>query len=649
MDADRQVQQADERAAQSARPQVRVLAEDTSPEGTPLPDVTDLISQIGAPAGTPPVGPVNKGIVGDETIEAAFQSAIEQTETTARTHISPYKSPDTSKYLEAAEGLNAIFFGNAADIKQQREQYEAATEKRKQAESERAAGEKELIQEEARKASILSAWHEHFNKIFGVGGNEDRLVQKTQMHNELSDYLVKFQTGLEGLKDSVARDAEELRQESSVNFLDDPGRWLAGIFKIPQLHAKVQAGVQEIGIKNDQAKGLDEALREIQTDIDSTVANNKAANEARAATLPTTTAAQAAAKSKIVAAQATEASAKADQDLIQQNSRFAGQAFSEASTMTNERKAQLQLEMEAEKTKWDVSVQEALKGDRIALIRLKLAQLLQDKQDSDVMRVALQNGGLQLGLPEGTLTKGRFKALKPDQQGALLQAAVGFYGATPGDAFETWTLNRRAGNVGPNLAPQVNRILVDTEQWLQQQLASPAFTEKLRNIPKAEQAEYIKNTVNKRFDDFRRNPASDPQHNPFYEVNPAQVLQTLPKLAGTELGKALQTITSNSPSTKEVIAVLRGAAKTPEAGDKLVAQYYQLNTRVRNALVDYRRFGTVGDTTYIYNQESGGGFFNNKVITTDLTNETQVRKTRLQIELNDKLLKARMNDTIIAP
>lgn len=619
-------------------PDLMFGGEDGTPLITAAPerDISSIITNYGQPSAFVPQKP-DAGSISDLDIEKQMQIAIDAVGQVAMRSVPQYKSPDTAKYQDAVQRVRDVATGNAEDLATQRRDFSTASAQEKQAILAKGTATIEKNNaDQARVQSIADIAYKAIHEM-GVDGNANRISEKVGQFHALNDQYLTLEQTNQALKQSVAADAEKLRQESAVTFGDDPLRWIEGIFTIPQLNDTVDAGIKQIGVLDNKQATLKAAIDSIGTDINETVAAAKDSIELRNRTIPAITAQQAAAENNFAAATSTEKAAAADKDLAKQNSLFAGQKFAETVTAENSERAAAVLKQQEAELQWRSGVQAVGKAASDAEAKLKIVDMMTKMQDSQQIRGMLKLAEIRMGYPEGSLTYSRYKNLPDSQKEFVFGTAMGFTGATPGDAFFNWRDAASKGlQPGPGLPVQSQKMLEDTKAFIQQISSNPQIKLDMQGMNKDQQRQYLANKINERYANFQANPATDAEHNPYYEQSPQRVAQAVVAAGGnlgdTKIGKILQPFITGSsvPNTDMIIAALRdGAANTEEAA-AMISQYYQLNTRVKNGAVDYAAFGLKPSDTYIYRAKLPGAVFGNNIAPVDLTNQTEVKNFLLR-------------------
>lgn len=614
---------------------------DKEDDGTPLPPPgteTDIASLIGG-FGQSPVnftgGTAQASNIGDEQIMRQLQVAIDAVGNAASKSVPGFKSADTAKYMDTLSQIQHLYSGDSRDIDEQRTAYGKATAQEKQGMQAEAAGGMEKNIADQAKAQKIADIQSKLNFEFGLDGTNDRISEKIGQFHKINDEYLMVERANTNLKESVAQDAAKLREESSVSFLDDPIRWLEGIFTIPQMNDTVEAGVKQTQILDSKAAGLKEATASIQGDINETISAANAAAEARSKALPSITAAQAAAGNNIIAAKATEATAKADQDLARQNSAFAGIKFAEAAAANSAEHGAVALAQQQSEQEWRAGVTAVSKAASDAEAKLRIVDLMTKMQDNQQIIGMLKLAETRMGYPPGTLTLSRYKGMPDTQREYIFGQALGFTGSTPGDAFFNMRDAAAKGiQPGPNTSPQTRKMITDMKGFVEQLSASNEFKTKIAGLPKEQQQAMLKQAVNERYAILKNNPTQATDVNPYYEVTPTTVATLAPSIAQTKIGKILQPFVGQptSPTTGMVISALRdGAADSTEAA-RMISQYYQLNVKVRNSVTDFQSFGAKPAESYQYSYRIPGPIFSSGNTRVDLTNETEVKNMLLRQE-----------------
>lgn len=621
-------------AGEDQAPQIQALKPDTPrliTQGTET-DISDLLQGYGNKQAFTPGQPSGSSI-SDEDIQRQLQIAIDAVGKAASKSIPAYNSPDTAKYLDALQRVRAVANDNVADLDQQRKDFGTASAQEKQAIHSIATAQVQKENADQARAQHIADINYAVNHEFGVEGNADRLADKVGVFHQLNDKYLAIEETNQKLKASVAQDAAKLREEASVSFGDDPIRWIEGIFTIPQLNDTVEAGTKQIQVLDNKQATLKSAIDSIQTDINETVAAAKDAKEARASTVPSITAAQASAVNNLAVAQATEKAAQTDKALATQNSTFAGQKFAQVVTEENAEHSAIVLKQQNNELIWRSGVQQVMKADSDATAKLRIVDLMTKMQDNQQIIGMLKMFETRMGYPPGTFTLSRYKALPDTAKEFVFGQALGFSGATPGDAFFNMRDAAQKGiQPGPGISPQTEKMMRDMKSYVEQLAGGKAAQTDTAGMNKEQQKAYYVQKVNERYLQLQANPTTDANVNPFYEQSPQQVALHSPGIAQSKIGKILQSYISGSsmPNTDMVVSALtKGAENTDEAA-KMISQYYQLNMKVRNSSIDFQSFGAKPTNSYFYNYRVPGPIFTGTTGRVDLTNETEVKNMLLR-------------------
>lgn len=591
----------------------------------PTNDISGLIQSFGqSPTVT---GKSPSSSISDEDIERQLASFIDAVGKVAGRPIPAYQSPDSAKYLDAVQRVRDTATGTVRDVEKSRADFGTASNQEKQAIQASASANIEKTNADQARAQRVADIAYNANDMVGVNGNADRLAEKVGVFHQLNDEYLAREQASQQLRDSVQQDAAKLREETSVSFSDDPIRWLEGIFTIPKLTDTVEAGVNQIKIEDNKLAAMQEGIKGVQGDITESIAAAKDAFEARSRTVPTITAAQAAATNNLTAAQATEQAAKTDKELARQNAGFAGQKLAEVVTAESaERGAQVLAQQNAELT-WKSGVQQIIKADSDAKAKGLIVELMTKIQDNQQLASVLRMYETRMGLPAGSMTLSRYKSLPDRGKEFTFSMAAGFSGATPGDAYYNIRDAAAAGlQPGPAISEQTDKMLRTMRSYTERAFADKTVQQELSGKNKDQQRAIMVQKVNEKFAEWQANPTIDPVDNPYYEQSPHNIALHSPGIAQSKIGKILQPfITSSSaPSTDQVIAALRDGAANPDEASSMISQYYQLNTKIKNAVTDFQAFGAKPVTSYLYSYKTPGPIFRNSTGRVDLTNKTDV-------------------------
>lgn len=620
------------------------LAFGQDPEGTPLvsenpeSDISGLLQAFGQSPTTTGKSPSSS--ISDEDIERQLAVAIDAIGKVAGRTVPAYQSPDSAKYLDAVRRVRDTATGTVRDVEKSRADFDTASNQEKQAIQAAATAGIEKTNADQAKAQQIADIAYKVNAMVGVDGNADRLSEKVGVFHQLNDEYLAREQASQTLRDSVQQDAAKLREETSVSFSDDPIRWLEGIFTIPKLTDTVEAGVNQIKIEDNKLATLKEGIMGVQGDINESLAAAKDAFEARSRTVPAITAAQAAAQNNLTAAQATEKAAAADKEMARQDAGFAGQKLAEVVTAESaERGAQVLAQQNAELT-WKSGIQQIAKQDSDAKAKIAIVELMSKIQDNQQVAGVLRMFETRTGLPAGSMTLSRYKALPDRGKEYVFGMAAGFSGATPGDAYFNIRDAAAAGlQPGPALSEQTDKMLRTMRAYTEQQFTQKAVQQELAGKNKDQQRAVMVQKVNEKFAEWQANPTIDPQNNPYFEQSPQNVALQSPSIAKTKIGKILQPyITSSSaPSTDQVISALRDGAASPDEASSMISQYYQLNTKIKNAVTDFQAFGAKPVTSYLYTYKMPGPVFGSSTGRVDLTNKTEVSNMLLRQQKSKEL------------
>lgn len=552
----------------------------------------------------------------DDYITQYFKSAIEAVQNAANKQIPAYNSPNTQQYIDSLKKLRILHDGNADLLDQYTKQFERATEAEKagmQAEASAKIAENNANQQRSQQVADIAA---ALNEQNGVGGNADRLAQKTQVFHQLNDQALT-------LKASVEQDAAALREETAVNFTDDPIRWLEGVFKIPQLNDKLEAGEQQVKVLDNQIAG-------VQNDINETLAANAQALEARSKAIPNITAQQNAAANAMAAAIATEKSAKADQDLVKQSAAFTGIKFAEALSTNSAEHAASALQQEQAMNEFRAKMQEVVKANTDAEAKLKIVDLMEKMQDRRSIEAVLRLAETRMGLPPNTYNYTTYARSSPKEKEFLVGVAAGYAGTTPGDAYYNYRdAAERGQKLGPGISPQTAKMLTDMHEYVEGlgRATGGPYSQAINGKNKEERRDISKSFLNDKMREFANNPTRDPQKNPFYEVTPQIMATHFQGFAQTAEGKMLEPLIKSPtfPGTADVVSTLfAGNGFDVNKAARSISQYYQLNMQTRNAVTDFRSVGVNPPVQYNWIPPKIGPIFGNPA-PIDLTNEAQVR------------------------
>lgn len=594
----------------------------TSAESKPASNANEISSFLGLSPNSPTraATEVPKTFTDDE-ISQYFQSAIDAVGRASNTQITPYKSPNTDAYIQSLKELRVLHDGNLDDIDVQRQLFENATAEEKKALQDKASADIAMNNANQQKAQGLSDLAYSVMEQMGVGGNADRLADKVGVFHQLNDKSLM-------LKASVERDAAELRDETGVSFMDDPVRWLGGIFKIPQLTEHVDAGIKEMGV-------LDNTIAGVKDDINETVSANTAAFEARSKTLPSITAQQTAAANAAAAAVATEKSAKADQELAKQSAAFAGIKFGETLAENSAEHGAAALAQEKAMNEFRAKLQEVVKANSDAEAKLKIVDLMEKMQDRRQIEGMLRLAETSLGYPPGYLTVTGYMRSPDKLRQFYVAQAAGYGGITPGDAYFNYKdAASLGGKPGAGLSPGTAAMLANLHQFVQSlPTTDTKFAQDIQGKNAAERIDIEKNYVNQKVKTWAAYPTTDKEHNPFYEPSPATIALHFQGFATTAEGKLLQPFIQQGvtpPRTEDIVALLAKNAKTIDLAAESISNYYKLATQVRNSITDYQRLGiSKPPTAYNWATNISGPLFQGQRIV-DLTNPTLVANFLLE-------------------
>jgi hypothetical protein len=563
---------------------------------------------------------------GDETmrfLEAAIKSAQDATQMT----VPSYNSPNTAAYVDSLKVLRSLHKGDLANIDEQQKLFESASQAEKQAMQAHATAEIEKSTADQQKAQQIADIAYQVNHMVGSEGNADRVAEKMGTFRSLNDRA-------EVLKESVMKDAAALRDESDVSFFDDPGRWLAGMFVIPQLTDKLEAGTKQVDLLNNEISG-------VQNDINETLSANNAAIEARSKGIPSITSQQAAATNAVIAAKAAEESAKADKELAKQNSTFSGVKFATAVAENSAEHGAAVLAQEKAMQEWRVGMQRIAKAETDALAKLRIVDLMDKMKDRAEIRETLKLASIRMGYPEDFINYTRYARMPPAVQQFVFGQAVGYTGTTPGDSYYNWRdVSAKGLNPGPNMSPQTVKMLSDIHRFAESLPEDQKFALETKGMSKEQQRDIEKTYINQKYKNMALQPTSNPAENPFYEVTPALAAAKYQQLAQTQVGKILEPLikSTTAPRTEDVVATLIQGSKdvtgnvNPELAADMVSGYYRLNMKVRDSITDFKAVGIIPPAAYPFPYTIGAGplFKSNRIA--DLTNRESALRMILEKE-----------------
>ena len=578
---------------------------------------------------------LSAGNITDSDIDSLYQATIESMQHAIGMQIPSLKSTDTDKYIKRLGELRALYQGNQKDLDALQQQYQSATASQQAAIAQGTEAKIQEIKANQAKAQQIADIAQNMNEITGVGGNDSRLAAKIQLKNQISDSLIPLGNRSVALKESIQQDAQKLQEEQNVGFFDDPARWLEGIFTIPQMAHQIDAKKLEVGTLDSEIAGVTNTVQGIQADINENVAVGKAATEQRALGLPSLTAQQAAAQANIQAAAGTEAVAKTEQDLIKHNVEFAGIRFSEAVAENSAEAQQIRLKMEQNEQEFKAAVAQVNKADSDALAKARITTLLEKLKDRRTVEGMLRIAEKRLGMAENALTYDQFNRMSEVDRNFIAGQAIGYTGATPGDAWVNMKdADARGIHLGPLTTPQTRQMWQNAHEIASVITAASQKEEVYKGITdkNAKQA-YVVQKINEYYANLQKNPTSDPQKNPFYEISPAFVVAHTPQFAQTDEGKILDGLIKSPtpPDTGQIIAAFKTANNgDPDKTARMVSNYYKLNIKVRNSLTDYGAIGIkVPDSSYVYSYKVPGTFFGSSPGKADLTKFEDVKRLLL--------------------
>lgn len=613
-------------------------------EGTPItqpapnPDISGLIQQFGQKASSRTGGPESD--ITDEDIQRQMAIAMDAIGNVAKRSTPTYQSPDTAKYLDSLQRVRATATDSVKDLDEQRAKFESASAQEKDAMQRAATANIAKENADQGRAQQIADIAYQMNSLVGIEGNNSRLAEKVGQFHQKNDEFIAMNEASQTLRASVEHDAAALREEQSVGFFDDPIRWMEGIFKIPQMQETVEAGMNEIKVADNQLGTMKLGIEAVQNDINESIAVGKDATEARSKALPSITAQQAAATNALTAAKATEASAKADKELAQQSAAFTGQKFAQVVTAENAEHTAATLAQQRAELEWRSGIQALAKADSDAKAKLMIVDMMTKMQDNQQVGSMLRLFETRMGMPVGSMTLSRYKALPDKGKEFVFGQAAGFIGATPGDAFFNMRDAAQTGiQPGPAISAQTDKMLRDMKAFVQSEQVKPNVQQELAGKNKDQQRAIMVEKVNQRYMDLQTNPQKDANVNPFYEIAPSTLALHSPGIAQSKVGKILQPMITgtSAPSTDQIIATLKTGAANPDEAAKMISQYYQLNTKVKNAVTDFQSFGARPTDSYFYNYRLPGPIFTGSVGRVDLTNETEVKNMLIKQEKSKRI------------
>lgn len=615
-------------------------------EGTPItqpapnPDISSLIQNYGEKASSRTSEP--DSTITDEDIQRQMAIAMEAIGNVAKRSTPTYQSPDTAKYLDSLQRVRAVATDSVKDLDTQRKLFESASAQEKDAMQRAATA--NIAKENADQGRVQQVADIAYQvgDLVGTNGNAGRIAQKTLVFQQKNDEFLAMNEASQTLRASVEHDAAALREEQSVGFFDNPIRWMEGIFKIPQMQETVEAGMNEIKVVDNQLGTMKLGIDAIKDDINENMSIGKDSNEARSKTIPSITAQQAAAVNALTAAKATEDSAKADKNLAVQNAQFGGQRFAQVVTAENAEHSAAVLDQQRAELEWRSQIQAVAKADSDAKAKLMIVDMMTKIQDNQQVGSMLRMYETRMGLPTGSMTLSRYKSLPDKSKEFVFGQALGFTGATPGDAFFNMVEAAQGGlQPGPAISVQTDKMLRDMKAFVQAERVKPSVQQELSGKNKDQQRAILVEKMNERYQQLQSNPQMDANVNPFYEQSPANVALHSPSIAQSKIGKILQPmITGTSvPNTDMVIATLKVGAANPDEAAKMISQYYQLNTKIKNSVTDFQAFGAKPTDSYFYNYRLPGSIFSGTTARVDLTNEVEVKNMILKQQKSELLQK----------
>lgn len=420
------------------------------------------------------------------------------------------------------------------------------------------------------KAQSIADMNQRFAELFGVSGDSSSdaaiLMQRLRPEREKAQQLLA-----------------KLQKDQSIGLLDNPLDWLVNQINNP-------ARVDEY---NRQA----DSVNTMQSILDTSVATAAAYMQFNEKSIPTVTTAQAVATAAKAKAGAEKLVEDANQALAKQNVDFATKKMANDISLASATINTTQLEMQNAHAVYASKIQAIQLTETHAARLLKAADLLETierkhdaRESTKAVQVLLDNYDTITGHPKGTTTKYMFDKLPSAARENIVGIASGSIGAGPYTALE----NFQRARPGPEIAPNTLKFF----QFLADQAKTINKTDVTANTPKE--------LVSEKLDQILRQKVGAElalaykPGNTFYELSPAEMINSEAVGSNTQLAKILEPLTKQPgavPTTFVVEAIMKEYQNPTEAG-AIIASYYKKNMQLRNSSMNTRSGGIALVETY---------------------------------------------------
>lgn len=429
----------------------------------------------------------------------------------------------------------------------------------------------------------------------------------------------------------------EIQKMQSVGPLDNPFDWIMNQVQLPS----------KINEYNADAV----AINSLEESVNFSLATANAAATFATKGIPTTTAEQAAAQSKLALALANKAVADSEENLAKTNVDFATKKLAGDVHAAMITKDMTQLQIEQAKADLAAQIHNINVADNNATRLLKAAELLEKMEKTKGLDVLLRSYDRVLGHPEGTTTRYNFERFSEVQRQNIVAIGAGSLGPTndPLTSLEIFQLSRP----GPQLSKETRGFV----NYLQSVREKALTDNRLQAIHgKDEQRAFIsgqmKNTV---AEDIRMASKTE---SPFHELNPAVMLAAPGAVdPNSRTAKILEPYTKQQGNvpTDMVVAAFMQEFKNPVEAGAAISDYYKKNIQMRNAYMNASLFGVVLPNTYHMRRSTSllaAGAVTEKYgssVAYDLTDSADATKFVLRKQADELLLKGMATTGIGAP
>lgn len=503
--------------------------------------------------------------------------------------------------------------------------------------SRRVATNLQISEEQERFSAATSAEQEALrNKGVAEGdlakANNLRAERESAVYNQLAtsmgirpEDVAVVASRIAQMRPGVEAKLREVQRLQSVGPTDNPFEWLINQIQLPS----------KISDYNSEAT----VMNSLESSVNDTITMANATANFATKGIPTTTAEQAAAQSRLARSLADKAIADSEETLAKTNVTFATSKLAadvHAATIT---KDMTQLQIEQAKADLAAQIHNINVADNNATRLLKAAELLEKLEKTKGLDVLLRNYDRVLGHPEGTTTRYNFERFGEAQRQNIVAIGAGSLGPTndPLSALEIFQLSRP----GPQLSKET-RGFVNYLQGVREQTLTDNRLQAIHG--KEEQRAFVagamKSTV---ASDIRAASKTD---SVFHELNPSVMLAAPgavdPKSRTAKILEPYTKQAGNVPTDMIVAAFMQEFQNPTEAG-AAISDYYKKNIQMRNSYMNATLFGVILPTTYHMRRSSSlmaGGAVTEKYgnsFSYDLTDAAEATKFVLRKQA-DKLL-----------